>query len=283
MTKLLAVLVLFLVPYSMNGRNPLTSENQQESTDSGIAADVEGQLLTPSGDWSFAGNLKQILTAVRKQWREQTASLALSGAKGIVGVEFWIQKNGSEVDGSEKVVRSSGDARLNELAFKAIHSASPFEPLPDSYSGTKARVVIFFSYGTHLPKDAPPQSIEASKYPTVAIAIDMVSDDGGVDFNAYLREVYSSVYKNWVSYIPRSIEKGLQGKNTVEFHILQHGNVPKDSLKMIVSSGKDELDAASLGAVREAAPFNPLPEKFSEPFIVLRMTFYYNLKPEKSQ
>jgi outer membrane biosynthesis protein TonB len=44
-------------------------------------------------------------------------------------------------------------------------------------------------------------------------------------------------------------------------------------------SGKDELDTASLPAVREAEPFKPLPEKFSQPFILLRITFYYNLKP----
>ncbi len=79
--------------------------------------------------------------------------------------------------------------------------------------------------------------------------------------------------------LPPSIEKGLQGKNTVEFRILRDGNIQKDSLKVLASSQKSELDTASLGAVREAAPFGHLPENFSEPFIVLRMTFYYNLLP----
>lgn len=133
-------------------------------------------------------------------------------------------------------------------------------------------------------RETPPQSSAAPKHPTVAASLDMVSDKNGVDFNAYLREVYFSLKKSWLGYnLPPSIEKGLQGKNIVEFRILQDGSIPKDSLKMIASSEKSELDAASLAAVREAAPFSHLPEKFLEPFIVLRMTFYYNLTPQKSQ
>jgi TonB family protein len=137
---------------------------------------------------------------------------------------------------------------------------------------------------TPQSRDAQPQSSEPPKHPIIAASLDMVSDKAGIDFNAYLREVYFAVKKSWVGYnMPPSIEKGLQGKNTVEFRILQDGNIQKDSLKMIASSQKSELDTASLAAVREAAPFSHLPENFSEPFIVLRMTFYYNLLPQKSK
>jgi outer membrane biosynthesis protein TonB len=73
--------------------------------------------------------------------------------------------------------------------------------------------------------------------------------------------------------------RAYKGKNTVKFRILRDANIQKDSLKMIASSQKSELDTTSLGAVRETAPFGHLPENFSEPFIVLRMTFYYNLLP----
>jgi outer membrane biosynthesis protein TonB len=48
-------------------------------------------------------------------------------------------------------------------------------------------------------------------------------------------------------------------------------------MKIIVSSEKSDLDAASLQGIREAAPFKHLPELFSKPFIVLRLSFYYNL------
>ena len=51
---------------------------------------------------------------------------------------------------------------------------------------------------------------------------------------------------------------------------------------MVSRSEKKDFDAASLRAIREAAPFEHLPEKFSQPFIVLRFHFYYNLPLPKS-
>jgi outer membrane biosynthesis protein TonB len=50
---------------------------------------------------------------------------------------------------------------------------------------------------------------------------------------------------------------------------------------MVRSSEKSDFDAASSQAVREAAPFNHLPQKFSKPFIEVRFTFYYNVAPSK--
>ena len=106
--------------------------------------------------------------------------------------------------------------------------------------------------------------------------IEMRTDTEGVDFNSYLRELYLSVKKTWFANMPPSLERGEQGVNAVEFRVLQDGNVPKDSLKMIFGSAKSDLDAASFQAIREAAPFKHLPEPFAKPYIVLRFTFYYN-------
>ena len=107
--------------------------------------------------------------------------------------------------------------------------------------------------------------------------IEMRTDTEGVDFNSYIRDVYLSVKKRWFANMPPSVEKGQQGTNTIEFHVLQDGSVPKDSIKMVVSSEKSDFDAASLQGIQEASPFNHLPEKFSKPFIVLRFMFYYNV------
>jgi outer membrane biosynthesis protein TonB len=50
-------------------------------------------------------------------------------------------------------------------------------------------------------------------------------------------------------------------------------------VELMNHSRKSDLDAASLEAIREAGPFDKLPEKFSQPFILVRVTFYYNVKP----
>ena len=125
-------------------------------------------------------------------------------------------------------------------------------------------------------ESAPQQSTPPSKA-RAACGIEMRTDTEGVDFNPYLRDVYLSVKKRWFANMAPSVEKGQQGTNAIEFHVLQDGSVPKDSIKMVVSSEKSDFDAASLQGIQEAAPFNHLPDKFSKPFIVLRFMFYYNL------
>jgi TonB family protein len=122
----------------------------------------------------------------------------------------------------------------------------------------------------------PRQDSKAPARGFAGCAVMMLTDTEGVTFNTYLRDVYVSVKKRWFSNMPSSLEKGQQGINAVEFHILQDGSVPKDSVKMVGSSDKSDFDRASLQGIREAAPFNHLPEKFSKPFIELRFTFYYN-------
>lgn len=44
--------------------------------------------------------------------------------------------------------------------------------------------------------------------------------------------------------------------------------------------GKKDLDEAGVNAIRAAAPFGPLPDKFSQPSIETRIYFYYNTPVE---
>jgi TonB C terminal len=111
--------------------------------------------------------------------------------------------------------------------------------------------------------------------------LEMLTDKEGIDFDPYLFAVLLSVRQNWYAVIPPSVESGQQGINTAEFRVLQDGKVPADFLKLTVHSGKEEFDRASLIAIRASTPFSHLPEKFSHPFIALRITFYYNM-PRKT-
>ena len=132
-------------------------------------------------------------------------------------------------------------------------------------------------------KNTQPQSSS----PTNAMAfcaLEMLTPTEGEDFemSQYLAHLYRALKKRWLADMPPSVEKGQKGKNAVEFRVLQDGSVPEDSLKMVSRSEKKDFDAASLQAIREAAPFEHLPEKFTKPFISLRFHFYYNLPLPKS-
>jgi len=133
-------------------------------------------------------------------------------------------------------------------------------------------------------KNGPLQSNSAPNNPQARSGtIEMLTDTEGIDFNAYIHSLYKSVKKSWFANMAPSVQLGQQGKNAVQFRVLRDGTVPEDYLKLVYSSEKKDLDEASLQAVRKAAPFSRLPEKYSQPFIELRMTFSYNVAPPKPQ
>lgn len=102
--------------------------------------------------------------------------------------------------------------------------------------------------------EPPPQNGSAFKG-IAGCAIELRTDTERVHFNDYLHHAYFSVKKHWFAEMPGSLAKGQQGINAIEFHTLQDGSVPKDSVKMVTSSGKCDFDAASLQAIQEAPPF----------------------------
>jgi TonB family protein len=110
----------------------------------------------------------------------------------------------------------------------------------------------------------------------------LLTDTEGVNFDSYLFAVYRSVRDKWREGMPASFRLGQQGRNVVQFRIMQDGKIPEDFLTLVNSSGQKDLDNASLEALRKAAPFGHLPDKFTQPFIELRVTFAYNLGREKS-
>jgi outer membrane biosynthesis protein TonB len=120
----------------------------------------------------------------------------------------------------------------------------------------------------------------APKAAQAAPVIEVLTDTEGVNFNSYLGAVYRAVRDKWRENMPPSVQSGQQGKNCVQVRIMQDGTVPEEFLKLVFRSEKKDLDEASLQALRKAAPFNHLPDKFSKPFIELRVIFYYNLAHE---
>jgi TonB family protein len=126
---------------------------------------------------------------------------------------------------------------------------------------------------------APPKSGESTRQPVGAI--ELLTPTEGVDFNSYLHDLYMSIKTKWRASMPPSVRVGQRGVNIVQFRVLQDGTVPDEFLKLRQNSENKDLDDASLGAIRKAAPFSHLPKDFSQPFIELRMSFYYNVDPPK--
>jgi len=99
--------------------------------------------------------------------------------------------------------------------------------------------------------------------------INIVTDGEGLDWTPYWRAISTSVRKSWIANMPESVHQGQQGRNSVGFSVQRDGSVPQDSVKLVSGSDTRELDESSIKAIYAAAPFGRLPERFSEPSIVL--------------
>ena len=151
-------------------------------------------------------------------------------------------------------------------------------PLIKLVSLVTIEIILFWQVGLALSLDwAQSQSSDSShKGELYSPGLEVRSDTEGIDFNVYLRSVFASIRRKFSVAIPESAKQGEVGTATVQFRIQTDGKVSDDSLKIILSSGKKDMDDACLSAVRAASPFKPLPEAFHGSFIELRETFSFN-------
>lgn len=77
--------------------------------------------------------------------------------------------------------------------------------------------------------------------------------------------------------MPNTILRGEQGVVVIQVQIQSDGNLAGSAPpKIVVGSGKKDLDDHALAAIRKAAPFDHLPDSTPVP-VQLQLSFYYNL------
>jgi TonB family protein len=111
---------------------------------------------------------------------------------------------------------------------------------------------------------------------TAGGAIQMLTDDEGVDFHDYLQRIYIIVKQNWFAVMPSSVQLGDSGEVSLIFKIYRNGSVTEGDPQLVYGSGKEPLDRAAVSSIRASNPFPPLPTQFKAPFIELRYTYCYN-------
>jgi TonB family protein len=122
-------------------------------------------------------------------------------------------------------------------------------------------------------KDSTAQSVPSK------CALTMLTSSEGVDFGNYLGTLFKTVRSHWYDVMPERANLGDKGIVVVQFRIQKDGKLVDESPEVIFSSRKKALDEASLKAIRKSAPFAPLPEAFTKPYIELRFSFFYNTSP----
>ena len=137
-------------------------------------------------------------------------------------------------------------------------------------AGTLARV----------PQAATEQSTRPERH---FDALQILTPHEGVDFTAFSHDLLRTVKRNWYAKMPVEAKQKTgtgggpaQGKVVVRFRIQRDGRL--GSVPIVeVSSGLEPFDDAAVSAIRNSAPFEPLPDSFKGPDIELRLGFFYNV------
>lgn len=118
-------------------------------------------------------------------------------------------------------------------------------------------------------------AVQSQAHAAVILVIEIPTDTEGVDFGPFKLSVQQSVSRKCYERMPPSVKKGDIGTVLFQFRVQKDGKLPDGFMKVLSSTGKKEIDDASLKAIHDAAPFDHLPSKFSRPFVELRILFEY--------
>jgi TonB family protein len=103
----------------------------------------------------------------------------------------------------------------------------------------------------------------------------------GVDFEPYLRNLDASIGRNLLARLPKSAANGEKGVVVVRVHIQNDGSLPYGAVRIVSTSGKNDMDAAAQSVIRTAAPFGRLPVAYLGSNLDLLFTFSYNSIPQE--
>jgi TonB family protein len=175
-----------------------------------------------------------------------------------------IRRDGCDINPD---LATGANTRARETSAKSF----PWSEYMASFTGKRLVALALMTAPPVLPPEPSLAYLQLSdsarnaQRATAAAAIEMRTDTEGVDFGPFMQSVYRSVKREWFAAMPPSVEKGDKGIVSIQFRVQQDGKVPGDSLKVVSSSGKKEFNDAGLNAIRNVAPFDHLPSKFSQP------------------
>src|ERR1051326_1096476 len=133
-----------------------------------------------------------------------------------------------------------------------------------------AATLLFALCGRATGQGAAPQQDQDSTKGRVTSrgTIEIVSGHDGLDSNRYMGEVFQKLNSQG-TFQARNVPGGKSGKVVVEFVVLRDGSL--GSAKIMHSTVDQAISQAQVDAIRSAAPFPALPEKFKGKSLKMRL------------
>jgi TonB family protein len=233
-------------------------------------------ILTPTEGVDFTCFIHRLVPRVGGNWYMVMPKSGLNGEKRIVVAVFRILKDGSLHELDPQIERSSGNDELDRAARKSILKSAPFDPLPAGFYGPEIKLRFVFFYNFPYTEDAPAAGqSNCSAFSAMQLSVEIQTPAEGVDFGDYLKRLQASMKRDWYARMPEAALRGEKGTVTIEFHIQPDGSIFPGELRIKTSSHDEDLDQAAFEAIRNSAPFEPLPAAFHGPSIKVRCFFDY--------
>lgn len=138
--------------------------------------------------------------------------------------------------------------------------------------------VLLALFSPFVPgQDKPPSPLK----PSFGTSLQILSPTRGADFSGYAQDLMAKLKRNTIASLGDSVKSGETGIVAVIVQVRADGTFWNPDPKVDRSSGRGPLDAATVAAVRSAAPFPHFPSTFEGSSIELRITFFYNIPIKK--
>ena len=188
----------------------------------------------------FIDYLREIEINIQRNWIPPVENKSQR-----VVVRLTIGKDGKILD--TKILRTESE-KANKQALLALEKTT-FLPLPKEYNGDT--VEILFNFDNNFVKAISARnSSQNSKTPSNATEILYMS----IDWAPYIRNIENKIKSNW-----KPVKKERSTRTVAEYTINKKGELL--NTKIIQSSGADEVDEQALFAIKNSAPFEPLPQE----------------------
>ncbi len=96
------------------------------------------------------------------------------------------------------------------------------------------------------------------------------SSETSVDFAPFMKKLQRDIKLNW-----KPPKKNESNRVVLLFTVSKNGKV--SNIKVLKSSGYKDVDKAAIKAVKDTAPFQPLPAEFEDNQVDIHFKFDYNV------
>ena len=129
----------------------------KQQTPSKLSAAMSVTILTHTGKADFNAYVLQFAKTVKHNWLNSWPESAKAGEAAIVTVRAQINKDGTLLNESLRIERSSGRDLFDSAAMGALRASAPFPSLPSGFEGSNIDLRITFFYNVPMKSARNPE------------------------------------------------------------------------------------------------------------------------------